>query len=170
MDKAIVVTGALGFIGSCLIARLNEEGWENIIAVDDFSRREKEKNLSGKAIALTIDRKAFPEWLQQHAEEVSFVFHIGARTDTTEFDTAIFQELNIEYTQTLWNLCAVSDIPLIFASSAAVYGMGELGFSEEDDLTKQLATHLPEGPKYFPDDMMTDQPERLICAVRTKLS
>jgi ADP-L-glycero-D-manno-heptose 6-epimerase len=48
MEKQIVVTGALGFIGSCLIARLNEEGWENIIAVDDFSRNDKEENLSGK--------------------------------------------------------------------------------------------------------------------------
>lgn len=145
MEKQIVVTGALGFIGSCLIARLNEEGWENIIAVDDFSRNDKEENLSGKAIAQTIDRKAFPDWLQQHGEEVSFVFHIGARTDTTEFDTAVFEELNIEYTQTLWNLCVVSDIPLIFASSAAVYGMGELGFSDDDDLTKQLKPLNPYG-------------------------
>jgi ADP-L-glycero-D-manno-heptose 6-epimerase len=145
MDKAIVVTGALGFIGSCLIGRLNEEGWENIIAVDDFSRIEKEENLSGKDIAQTIDRKAFPDWLKQHGNEVSFVFHIGARTDTTEFDTTIFKELNIEYTQNLWNLCVLSDIPLIFASSAAVYGMGELGFSDDDNLTKQLKPLNPYG-------------------------
>lgn len=145
MGNRIVVTGALGFIGSCLIGRLNEEGWQNIIAVDDFSRTEKERNLEGKSIALRVDRKDFLTWLQDHGDEVDFIFHIGARTDTTEFDITVFDVLNVEYTQTLWNLCVVSNIPLIFASSAAVYGMGELGFSDDDSLTKHLKPLNPYG-------------------------
>lgn len=127
----IVVTGAAGFIGSCLIARLNEEGFFNIVAVDDFSRKDKEANLNSKKIHLKIDRMAFPQWLDQHGVETEFVFHIGARTDTTEPSVELFNTLNLNYSKTIWTICTRHQIPLIYASSAATYGNGEKGYSDD---------------------------------------
>ena len=91
----IIVTGAAGFIGSCLISRLNELNFNYIIAVDDFSSLEKNKNLAGKKIKERVERSEFESWLDVHYREVEFCFHIGARTDTTEFDRSIFDELNV---------------------------------------------------------------------------
>ena len=95
----IVVTGAAGFIGSCLVSRLNKAGYEDIVVVDDFSKTEKAKNLEGKTITVKVGRKDFIKWLADFGQEVEFIYHIGARTDTTEFNKAIFDELNVDYTQ-----------------------------------------------------------------------
>ncbi|MCS6822015.1 MAG: ADP-glyceromanno-heptose 6-epimerase [Microscillaceae bacterium] len=141
----IVVTGALGFIGSCLITRLNQENFNYIIAVDDFSKSYKHINLEGKKILHKIDRKAFFEWLDRHHPEVEFVFHFGARTDTTEFNTAIFDELNVGYSQTIWKKCAQYQLPLVYASSAATYGAGELGYDDNEALIPQLKPLNPYG-------------------------
>ena len=86
----IVVTGAAGFIGSCLVSFLNQEGYDDIVVVDDFSKKEKDQNLIDKTIAAKVPRSGFNAWLKDFASEVEFVFHIGARTDTTEFNKAIF--------------------------------------------------------------------------------
>ena len=90
----IVVTGAAGFIGSCLVGHLNRAGYTDIVVVDDFSKTEKEHNLEGKTIISKVGRNGFNAWFRDFAQEVEFVFHIGARTDTTEFNKAIFDELN----------------------------------------------------------------------------
>ena len=82
----IVVTGAAGFIGSCLVSRLNNSGREDIVVVDDFSKTEKDKNLEGKTIQAKVGRKDFIQWLSEFHAEVDFIYHIGARTDTAEFD------------------------------------------------------------------------------------
>ncbi len=86
----IVVTGAAGFIGSCLVSRLNKSGYEDIVVVDDFSKTEKDGNLEGKTIKAKVGRKDFIQWLADFGQEVDFIYHIGARTDTTEFDVSIF--------------------------------------------------------------------------------
>ena len=93
----IIVTGAAGFIGSCLIQRLNQDNFNYIIAVDDFSDEQKNKNLEGKRIQERVDREHFFEWLDDNYQEVEFCFHIGARTDTTEFNVDIFNKLNLNY-------------------------------------------------------------------------
>ena len=98
----IIVTGAAGFIGSCLISRLNADNFNYIVAVDDFSNAEKNKNLEGKKIQEKVERSVFFEWLDKNYELVEFIFHIGARTDTTEFDKNIFDELNVEYSKKIW--------------------------------------------------------------------
>jgi ADP-L-glycero-D-manno-heptose 6-epimerase len=134
----IIVTGAAGFIGSCLIARLNELNFNYIIAVDDFSFPEKNKNLEGKKIKERVERIELSQWLDIHFKEVEFCFHIGARTDTTEFNKAIFDELNVDYSKMLWNKCIAYQIPFVYASSAATYGLGELGYNDDETLIPQL--------------------------------
>ena len=133
----IIVTGAAGFIGSCLIQKLIELNFNYIIAVDDFSNQEKNKNLIGKKIKERVERKDFFKWLELNNKEVEFLFHIGARTDTTEFNTAIFDELNVDYSKRVWELCIQFQIPLVYASSAATYGLGEMGYDDnESDIPK----------------------------------
>ncbi|HMT30297.1 MAG TPA: NAD-dependent epimerase/dehydratase family protein, partial [Bacteroidia bacterium] len=78
----IIVTGAAGFIGSCLVGKLNAEGFNDIVIVDDFSNEEKYKNLEGKIFSHKIHRDDFNNWLGLNHKLVQFVFHIGARTDT----------------------------------------------------------------------------------------
>ena len=133
ITRMIVVTGAAGFIGSCLVKKLNENGIQDLILVDDFSNEQKNKNLEGKSFAEKIDRVHFIEqWLKNNADAVSFIFHIGARTDTTEFDYTILNRLNLEYTKTIWKIAAEKNIPLVYASSAATYGLGENGYDDDE--------------------------------------
>jgi ADP-L-glycero-D-manno-heptose 6-epimerase len=141
----MVVTGAAGFIGSCLISKLNKENFNYIIAVDDFSNPEKNKNLEGKKIQEKVDRKDFFSWLKKNHQLVEFIFHIGARTDTTEFNKEIFDELNLNYSKDIWNACIDYQIPLIYASSAATYGNGEFGYKDDEGIIPQLKPLNPYG-------------------------
>ncbi|MEQ8908044.1 MAG: ADP-glyceromanno-heptose 6-epimerase [Vicingaceae bacterium] len=141
----IVVTGAAGFIGSYLVSFLNRKERENIIVVDDFSFPEKNKNLNGKKIVGQIERDAFIEWFEQNAEKVTFVYHLGARTNTAEFDTELLNELNVEYSQSIWNICAKHKIGLIYASSAATYGLGEHGYKDSQEVLDKLEPLNPYG-------------------------
>lgn len=129
----IVVTGAAGFIGSCLVAKLNKEGFNNLLLVDDFSFEEKNKNLLNKNFTTKIDRSEFLNWFDNNSSEVEFIFHIGARTDTTESNIELLNQLNLHYTQKIWEICAKNSIGMVYASSAATYGLGEFGYSDEDD-------------------------------------
>lgn len=141
----IVVTGAAGFIGSCLISRLNEEGFRAIVAVDDFSVAEKLPNLAQKHIAAQVHRDDFFDWLDAHQEEVEFIFHIGARTNTAEFDRDLLHRLNTAYTQRLWEACVRHQLPLVYASSAATYGLGEHGYADDHAIIPQLKPLNPYG-------------------------
>ncbi|MDW8296119.1 MAG: ADP-glyceromanno-heptose 6-epimerase [Raineya sp.] len=141
----IVVTGAAGFIGSCLIKKLNDENFNAIVAVDDFSKTEKLANLEGKNIKEKVERTQFFEWLADNQKEVEFIFHLGARTDTTEFDVKIFNELNLEYSKKVWQACVEHNLPLVYASSAATYGLGELGYDDDETKIKYLKPLNPYG-------------------------
>jgi ADP-L-glycero-D-manno-heptose 6-epimerase len=141
----IVVTGAAGFIGSCLVSRLNEAGYKDIVVVDDFSKKEKSRNLEGKIILAKVGRKDFIKWLSDFGKEVDFIYHIGARTDTTEFDKAIFDELNVNFSIDVWNACVKFNIPLVYASSAATYGLGEFGYKDDHDTISRLKPLNPYG-------------------------
>ncbi len=134
----MVITGAAGFIGSCLVQKLHEEGYENIVAVDDFSKTEKVKNLENKPYISKVGRTEFFSWLETNYQQVEFIVHIGARTDTTETNWNIFQELNLNYSQQIWENCVLYNIPLIYASSAATYGMGEYGYEDSHSLVEKL--------------------------------
>src|SRR5258706_14512403 len=104
-SATIVVTGAAGFIGSCLVGFLNAKGYNRLILVDDFSRLDKVPNLEGKKFTVKAERESFFEWLRNNKPTIDFVFHIGARTDTTEFDYAVHQHLNVDYSQKIWYYC-----------------------------------------------------------------
>lgn len=156
----IVVTGAAGFIGSCLVSRLNEAGYEDIVVVDDFSKSEKKNNLIGKTLTAKVGRSDFFKWLEDFGSQVDFIFHIGARTDTTEFDKSIFDELNVEYSQMIWKACVKFNIPLVYASSAATYGLGEYGYKDDHELIGKLAPLNPYGDsKNEFDNWLLDQKE-----------
>jgi len=144
-SATIVVTGAAGFIGSCLVGFLNQKGFNNLILVDDFSRADKMPNLENKKFSSKQERESFFDWLASNKPAVDFVFHIGARTDTTEFDYAIHQHLNVAYSQKIWLYCTENNVPLIYASSAATYGSGDFGYSDDHDLPFRLQPLNPYG-------------------------
>lgn len=141
----IVVTGAAGFIGSCLVNKLNNKGHNELILVDNFENPEKNKNLEDKSYIEKIDRKYFFDWLQENHKDIEFIFHIGARTDTAEFDKKVFDELNLNYSKQIWNNCFELNIPLIYASSAATYGMGEFGYDDNHEIIPELKPLNPYG-------------------------
>ena len=141
----IVVTGAAGFIGSCLVSKLNSEGYKDVVVVDDFSRADKNINLKGKTYKTEVHRDIFPGWLRENQRLVQFVFHLGARTDTTEFDKKIFDKLNLNFSKNVWHICTEFGIPLVYASSAATYGRGEYGYEDDHSIIEKLQPLNPYG-------------------------
>jgi ADP-L-glycero-D-manno-heptose 6-epimerase len=127
----IVITGAAGFIGSYLVGKLNKAGYTDLILVDKIDDRLKEVNLAHKNYRKFIDRDNFFKWLITNSHEVEFIFHLGARTDTLGQEPQLYQQLNLIYSQRLWNICSEIQVPLVYASSAATYGNGEWGFSDD---------------------------------------
>jgi ADP-L-glycero-D-manno-heptose 6-epimerase len=134
----IIITGAAGFIGSNLVSGLNSEGYKDLILVDDFSRKDKELNFQGKAYAGKVDRAEFASWLRENQRMTQFVFHLGARTDTTENNRKIFDELNLDYSKRIWEICSEYGIPVVYASSAATYGDGSKGYQDKHELIPSL--------------------------------
>ena len=141
----IVVTGAAGFIASNIVEALNQAGFRDLVLVDDFSKAEKRGNYENKQYDSLLHRDVFLDYLRENNKNIDFVIHLGARTDTTEFDYNVFQKLNVDYTIGLWNLCVEYQIPLIYASSAATYGMGELGYDDGHDIVERLRPLNPYG-------------------------
>ena len=141
----IIVTGAAGFIASNVVGALNGCGRQDLMLVDDFSKKEKQRNYQDKQYQGLLDRNGFLDWFKENHEKVDFVIHLGARTDTTEFDYNVFQKLNVDYTIGIWKLCTEYQIPLIYASSAATYGMGELGYDDRHDVVERLQPLNPYG-------------------------
>lgn len=141
----IVLTGAAGFIGSCMLSKLNSMGITDVVIVDDFSKKEKSNNYSRLKYSQKIDREVFIEWFNDNATSVEGVYHLGARTDTTEFDWNIFVKLNLEYTKSIWKICSANNIPMVYASSAATYGNGELGYDDDLKLLPKLCPLNPYG-------------------------
>lgn len=134
----IVVTGAIGFIGSAFVGYLNQLGYTDIVVVDDFYQWKKEKNLKGKRVHDWVHRDLFIAYFEKMASQVDVVFHLGARTDTISEDVAVFNTLNLQYSKDIWRICTANEIPLVYASSAATYGDGDLGFSDDHAVVSKL--------------------------------
>lgn len=141
----IIVTGAAGFIGSCLISKLNNENFNSIVAVDKFDDPLKNKNLEGKRILHKVDLDNFFFWFDHNSEEVEFVFHIGAITDTAEFDKELLWKLNTDFTKKIWRKCVRYQVPMVYASSAATYGLGELSYNDQEEIIADLKPLNPYG-------------------------
>jgi ADP-L-glycero-D-manno-heptose 6-epimerase len=135
----IVVTGAAGFIGSNLVQALNERGETEIVAVDNLTRGDKFRNLVDCRIADYLDKREFLERLElgEFDGEVSAVLHQGACSDTMEPDGRYMIENNYRYSARLLEFCQSESVPLLYASSASVYGAGPV-FREEATFEKPL--------------------------------
>lgn len=144
-NSTILLTGAAGFIGSCMLGYLNQNGYQNIIIVDDFGDREKEPNYITKKFSRQVERHEIFDWLAKEDPAIDFVIHLGARTDTTEFDYSIHQKLNLQFSQEIWRYCIRREVPLVYASSAATYGSGELGYADSHDIVDRLQPLNPYG-------------------------
>ena len=134
----IVITGAAGFIGSNLISKLNNEGFKDIVIVDDFSNESKKSNYENKRISQKVDRTVFFDWIDKNEKFIQFIFHIGAKSATTGFPKSVYDELNLEYSKKVWNKCVKYGLPLVYASSAATYGSGELGYEDNHEIPFKL--------------------------------
>ena len=141
----LVITGAAGFVGSCLLAEYARKHTHHLVAVDDFSIERKQDNFIHASQVEFIDRSLFIDWFRQHATQVEAVLHIGARTNTTEQDLALLDRLNLNYSTHIWEICTTHQIPLVYASSAATYGNGEYGYSDDHALIPSLKPMNPYG-------------------------
>jgi ADP-L-glycero-D-manno-heptose 6-epimerase len=128
-----------------MVTKLNQEGFNDVVLVDDFSNPDKNRNFEGKIFSQKVDRKVFMDWIHSNHHFIQMIIHIGARTDTTEFNKDIFNELNTEYSKYVFNACVEFGLPLIYASSAATYGMGEQGYNDDHDVVYQLKPLNPYG-------------------------
>lgn len=144
-NSYIIITGAAGFIGSCMAGYLNEKEFSNLILVDDFGVEEKRRNWENKQYAHIIERYNLIDWLKENDPKIDCFIHLGARTDTTEFDYSIHEELNVQYSKDVWYYCVLKNIPLIYASSAATYGAGELGYEDNHEVIEKLQPLNPYG-------------------------
>ena len=141
----IIVTGAYGFIGSCLCTYLHNKGHNDIVAVDDFTIERKKLNEASLINCTKVDRNKLWGFLRKHKSDIRVIFHIGARTDTTEMDEDLLDQLNTTYSRRIWEFCADHGIKLLFASSAATYGLGENGYVDNHALVPRLEPLNPYG-------------------------
>ncbi|MBK7761918.1 MAG: ADP-glyceromanno-heptose 6-epimerase [Bacteroidetes bacterium] len=144
LDSKILITGAAGFIASCMAAFLNKQGYHNLILMDDFSRMDKLSNHQSIVCLAKIERKDIDTYLTEQPA-LDFVIHFGARTDTTEMDYSIHETLNVIFSKKLWLYCTQYQIPMIYASSAATYGGGEFGYEDNHQVVEKLKPLNPYG-------------------------
>ena len=131
-----ILTGGAGFIGSHTLATLNQMDCTDILVVDNVASTPKWKNLVGKKFRHYVHKTALWAWLEKHGlDDIEAVIHLGACTDTMERNFDYLTENNVAYSQKLWRICSDRQIPFVYASSAATYGDGGYGFSDDHDKT-----------------------------------
>ena len=135
-----ILTGGAGFIGSAFLSKLNEQGVDDILVVDNLSNSSKEKNIANKNFRDYIHKNDFLPLLEVNKlpNKIDAVIHLGACSSTTETDESYMMQNNLEYSKTLASYCLRKKINFLYASSAATYGNGEQGFSDEHETTPEL--------------------------------
>lgn len=141
----IIITGAAGFIASNFTGYTNARGYKNLVLVDSFNNDQKNLNLLNQVYVRKVERDDFFTWLDDNHSQVEFIVHLGARTNTAEFDKQVFERLNLGYSKKVWESCVKYTIPLIYASSAATYGNGELGYIDDHEIVNDLVPLNPYG-------------------------
>ena len=157
-QDTIVITGAAGFIGSYLAGFLSRQGFQNLVLVDDFSVAKKRANWESKIYSSLVHRDVFIDWLEEH--DADYIFHLGARTDTTEMDYSIHKKWNVDYSKAVWEICARRGIPLVYASSAATYGCGEAGYTDNYETALKLKPLNPYGQSKQDFDLWAFEQEK----------
>lgn len=137
-EKMIVVTGGAGFIGSGVIQHLNTKGEHKIVVVDELGSSEKWKNLVGKRILDVIEKPVFFDWLEGKGDKIRAIIHLGACTSTVETDASYLLENNYRFSIKLAQFALKHALRFIYASSAATYGDGNLGFADDEEAIEQL--------------------------------
>ncbi len=137
-EHTVVLTGGAGFIGSCVLRELNNRGIYQIVIVDDLDKSESWKNLRGKRFSEILHKSQLTDWLQGRESEIGSIIHLGACSSTTETDANYLIENNYRYTRRLIELSLKHDIRFVYASSAATYGSGSEGFSDDHSLLESL--------------------------------
>ncbi|XP_004210363.2 ADP-L-glycero-D-manno-heptose-6-epimerase [Hydra vulgaris] len=134
----IVITGAAGFIGSCIVRHLNDHGFTNLVLVDDIGTSDKWKNLLGKHFKYFIGIGQLFDWLGGKEHDVAAFIHLGACSDTLETNVDYLLNNNTRYTIRLAEYALQYGQRFIYASSAATYGDGALGFNDDHDMLHKL--------------------------------
>lgn len=127
----IVITGGAGFIGSNLVAALEERGERDIVVCDRLGQDGKWQTIAKRELAALLTPEELLDFLDEQAGEISMVFHMGAISSTTETDADLIVRTNFTLSQRLWDWCAETETRLIYASSAATYGDGSAGFDDD---------------------------------------
>ena len=141
----IVVTGGTGFIGSNLVASLEERGEPDLVVCDRKPQADKCRNIGKRELAALVLPAQLPEFLDRNSAEIRAIFHMGAISSTTETDVDLIVETNVHLSADLWRWCARNGVPFIYASSAATYGDGSMGF-DDDGSVEGLSRLRPMNP------------------------
>lgn len=143
----IIVTGGAGFIGSALVWKLNQKEMSDILVVDRMGDGAKWKNLVKRQIADIMHKDQLASWLEARPKthQIDAIFHMGACSSTTQADVDYLVENNLHYSMRLWDFCTKQKIPFIYASSAATYGNGEMGYGDDPKKVSKLRPINPYG-------------------------
>lgn len=158
-NPLLLVTGAAGFIGSQFVTSCARKGY-SVISVDAASLFGSREEHAGIDFGEVVDRGTLFEWLDHRCPPLSGIVHLGACTDTTEFDVAYLQATNVRYSQDLWRMAVARQIPFVYASSAATYGDGSLGYADDESLLPQLKPLNPYGQSKQEVDLWVLEQER----------
>lgn len=130
----IIVTGGAGFIGSNIVAELEAQGYKDIVVVDWLGMEDKWKNIAKRELAAIVAPENMFEYINKNKEQIEAIIHMGAISATTEKDVDQIIRSNFELSWKLWEFCRDNNKQFIYASSAATYGDGSLGFVDKSDL------------------------------------
>jgi len=160
----LLVTGAAGFVGARFVESCNTRGLP-VVSVDDEPLFRTRPEHAGLDFGRIVDRAALPDVLASGLD-VGAVVHLGACTDTAETDERLLEQLNVEASQVLWRFACERGVPMVYASSAATYGAGELGFDDDEALLPRLAPLNAYGRSKHRFDLWALEQERLGTAPR----
>ena len=141
----IIVTGGAGFIGSNVVAALEQAGYKDIVVVDELGCEDKWKNLAKRELYALVEPQETFAFLEKHEAQIQAIIHMGAISTTTERDADLILRSNFTLSCLLWDFCAKYEKQFIYASSAATYGDGQEGFEDKEDLA-HLKTLRPLNP------------------------